>query len=172
MKWELVERNVALNASQPQETQREQHPPSVEVVREVIEEATRQDTHGVGLLVRLAAATGARRGELVALRWRHVNLDAKTVLIESSSPRAQPRPAVARRRVRITAATPFAKMRPHHSSSPTTSETHCIPRDRRAAQGRHGAARSGRITRLATGSKRETRQKIAELERGEVLGSM
>ena len=32
-----------------------------------------------------AAATGARRGELVALRWRHVNLDAKTVLIESSA---------------------------------------------------------------------------------------
>ena len=81
VKWEVVERNVALNASQPQETQREQHPTSVEIVREVIEEATRQDTHGVGLLVRLCGRdrSQARRASRVALESRQSRCEVPTV---------------------------------------------------------------------------------------------
>lgn len=38
----------------------------------------------VGLLLRLALATGARRGELLALTWRNVDLDAGTIDIQAS----------------------------------------------------------------------------------------
>jgi len=38
----------------------------------------------VGLLLRLALATGARRGELLALTWRNIDLDAGTIDIQAS----------------------------------------------------------------------------------------
>ena len=47
--------------------------------------AVRTDAYGVGMLVRLAAATGARRGELVALRWKHVDFERGTVRFDTSA---------------------------------------------------------------------------------------
>jgi hypothetical protein len=46
----------------------------------------------LGLFVRLAVVLGARRGELVGLKWRDVDLDAGAVLIASSVVRVAGRP--------------------------------------------------------------------------------
>ena len=40
------------------------------------------DWPAVGMFVRLAAATGARRGELVGLTWDKIDLDNATVTID------------------------------------------------------------------------------------------
>lgn len=54
-------------------------PAALEVIQR-----TMPDDWRVGLLLRLALASGARRGELLALRWDHVRIDfdAPTILIE------------------------------------------------------------------------------------------
>lgn len=40
------------------------------------------------VVVRLALATGCRLGELLALRWRHVDIEAGTIAVEDSKPGA------------------------------------------------------------------------------------
>jgi integrase len=47
-------------------------------------EAGRAVNDGLGLFIRLAAVSGARRGELCALRWRHVDLEHAELHVEGS----------------------------------------------------------------------------------------
>jgi integrase len=63
--------------------QRRVHAPSVEVVRDVIEEAERRDPRLAPLLM-LAALTGIRRGELCALRWTDVDLELGVIEVSRS----------------------------------------------------------------------------------------
>jgi integrase len=79
--WKWLPSNPAALAS-PGGVDRPDHAPPMpaDVLRLI-------DTAGEGnadlaCLLRLAAATGARRGELCALRWRHVDLDGAEVRIE------------------------------------------------------------------------------------------
>jgi integrase len=46
----------------------------------LVEEATRQDPEW-GLYLWLAVVTGARRGEMCALRWSHLDLDAGVITV-------------------------------------------------------------------------------------------
>jgi integrase len=57
--------------------------PSVEDVAAALAEAEQRDPM-IGMFVRLAAATGARRGELCGLTWRHVDLLARRIHIEQT----------------------------------------------------------------------------------------
>ena len=83
VRWGWVRRNVAEQARPPRVAQRRVQAPSVEVVRDVIEEAERRDPRLAPLLM-LAALTGMRRGELCALRWNDVDLTLGIVEVSRS----------------------------------------------------------------------------------------
>ncbi len=74
VRWGWVRSNVAERARPPRVPHRRVNAPSVDVVRDVIEEAERRDPRLAPLLM-LAALTGMRRGELCALRWTDVDLE-------------------------------------------------------------------------------------------------
>jgi len=79
-KWSLVEHNVADDASPPRNVRRPVMAVSAEVVGQMLDAA--DDWFAV--LFRVAAVTGARRGEVVGLQWRDVDLDAGSVTIRRS----------------------------------------------------------------------------------------
>ncbi len=58
-------------------------PPPLADLAAIVAVADSRDP-GMGLLFRVAAAIGARRGELCGLRWRHVNLEAGTITVVST----------------------------------------------------------------------------------------
>jgi integrase len=80
VRWEWVATNVALSATPPSVTEKEIQPPSPELVRSLFEFAARQDP-SLTTYIRLAAATCARRGGLVAIRWGDIDLDAGELAI-------------------------------------------------------------------------------------------
>jgi integrase len=82
-RWDLVERNVARRASPPPVHQARVEAPSPEEVRRIIEAAEVLDPGLASLLV-VAALTGARRGELCALRWSDVDLAGGVITIARS----------------------------------------------------------------------------------------
>jgi integrase len=58
-------------------------PPDVEEVAALLSAADKSEPE-FGRFIHLAATTGARRGELCALKWGNVNFDARTLTIEHS----------------------------------------------------------------------------------------
>jgi integrase len=66
---------------QPSKPKLSPRPPSPAETARLVEEATRQDPEW-GLYLWLAIVTGARRGEMCALRWNHLDLDAGVMTIE------------------------------------------------------------------------------------------
>jgi integrase len=83
VRWGWVKNNVAERAKPPRVAHHRVHAPSVEVVRDVIEEAERRDPRLAPLLM-LAALTGMRRGELCALRWTDVDLELGVLEVSRS----------------------------------------------------------------------------------------
>jgi len=81
VRWEWLPSNPASLASPPSPQPAEHHPPTPVDVLRLIDAATAWQPE-MGVYLRLAAATGARRGELCALRWRHIDLDGGVVTIE------------------------------------------------------------------------------------------
>lgn len=81
VRWEMIAANPALSASPPMVRQREISPPSAD---EVIDFFSRleADDEDLAVFVWLASATGARRGELCALRWASIDLEHASLLIE------------------------------------------------------------------------------------------
>lgn len=73
-KWSLVPVNVAEDATPPRLGYSEVHPPSPEQVQALLAAAMDYDPD-FGTYLRVLAATGCRRGEAVALRWRDLTLD-------------------------------------------------------------------------------------------------
>ena len=72
-RWGWVSENVAADTSPGRVPRREITPPDPEVTMRLIEQAEAEDPD-FGVFLRLAATTGARRGEVCALRWRDVYL--------------------------------------------------------------------------------------------------
>lgn len=75
--WEMTDRTPAARVKPPKHRRPKINPPTPDAVRVVISDASPDLTLGVRLLV----ATGMRRGELAALRWTDVDLEAGTLNI-------------------------------------------------------------------------------------------
>ncbi|MFZ2055925.1 MAG: site-specific integrase [Acidimicrobiales bacterium] len=83
VKWDLVSVNVALKASPPAVHTAEVIAPRLEEVQRIVDVAESLEPALAGLLL-LAALTGARRGELCALRWTDVDWQGATLTISRS----------------------------------------------------------------------------------------
>lgn len=79
VRWGWLPRNPASDASAPAEPRRELEPPSAEDVARALGAAGGQ----LATFLVLAATTGARRGELVGLHWRDVELEPQKVAGET-----------------------------------------------------------------------------------------
>lgn len=79
--WGWVNTNPAANATPPRLRKSELSPPDVDQVEELIRSANHRDPEFANFL-HIAATTGARRGEICALRWSNVNFDLGTLKIE------------------------------------------------------------------------------------------
>ena len=83
VRWGWVKTNVAQMAKPPRVPRTQVSAPSVEVVRQVIEEAENRDPRLAPFFM-LAALTGMRRGELCALRWTDLDLTLGIVEVSRS----------------------------------------------------------------------------------------
>jgi integrase len=79
--WGVIRDNVADVVKPPRAPDRETRCLQPDQARELIE---RLRSHPLSLLASLALATGMRRNEMLALRWRDVDLDAGRLTVEQS----------------------------------------------------------------------------------------
>ena len=84
VRWEMLDRNPATNATPPQPGNHEAEPPSPAAVRQVLDAAASSQNPENALMFRLIAATGCRRGELCGLRWSDVDLERGLVVLRES----------------------------------------------------------------------------------------
>lgn len=82
-RWGLIARNPSADASPPRQQRREITPPTVDQVRLLIDEANVDDPE-FGTYLWVLVATGCRRGEACALRWRDLDLEAGHLVIRGS----------------------------------------------------------------------------------------
>jgi integrase len=82
-RWGWIAHNPAALATPPRLRARPIQPPEPDDVLRLLAEAETSDPD-LGCFLWLAATTGARRGELCALRWSDVDLDAGTLVIARS----------------------------------------------------------------------------------------
>jgi integrase len=83
VKWGWIPTNAAASASPPKLRHREITPPAIADTRSLLLAADEHDPE-FGALLRVIAATGARRGEACGLRWSGVDFDACSILIRRS----------------------------------------------------------------------------------------
>lgn len=82
-KWGLITRNPALDASPPRSRHHEIHPPSVDQVLVLLAAAKEYD-EDFATYLRVLAATGCRRSEALALRWRDIDFKKSELIIAHS----------------------------------------------------------------------------------------
>ncbi|HEX3827229.1 MAG TPA: tyrosine-type recombinase/integrase [Sporichthyaceae bacterium] len=83
MSWGWIERNPAIYAHPPKLPKRRARPPEPENLARLLHAAWGSDTE-LAIFLWLAATTGARRGELVALRWPDFDLDRGILRISAN----------------------------------------------------------------------------------------
>lgn len=83
VKWGWLTHNPAANATPPQSRKQQLSLPDPAEVARLIESAAKVNW-ALPAYFRLAAATGARRGELCALRWHHVDLSRRRLTIAAN----------------------------------------------------------------------------------------
>jgi len=88
VRWGWLPFNPAETARTPAKSRPQPQPPSAREAALIVEEAWRRDDEW-GVYVWLAIVTGARRGELLALRWRHVDLDGGMLTVRRNYVRAK-----------------------------------------------------------------------------------
>jgi integrase len=82
VRWRWISVNPLEQAEPPRGAKHDPHPPTSEQAAVILNAAFR-DT-GWGVLLWLAMTTGARRGELCALRWNLLDLNRAVLVIRSS----------------------------------------------------------------------------------------
>lgn len=80
VRWGWIGSNPATKASPPKAARGRKQPPDAEAMRALLTKLEIADPE-LGTFLRLAAITGARRGELCALRWSDIDLELGTVTI-------------------------------------------------------------------------------------------
>ena len=83
VRWGWLKQNPADMAKPPRVAHTKVHAPTTETVKKVIAAAEDRDPRLAPLLM-LAALTGMRRGELCALRWNDVDLEAGVITVSRS----------------------------------------------------------------------------------------
>lgn len=83
VRWEWIPTNPAATTKKPRPPRPQPRPPTPEQAARILAAAWEQDDDW-GTLVWLLMITGARRGEMLALRWHDIQLDAGTVEIRRS----------------------------------------------------------------------------------------
>ena len=84
VQWGWIPNNPAAGASPPKIRRREITPPPLETTRQLLAAAADDHTPEFGVLLRVLAATGARRGEVCGLRWSDINWHTNTLSINRS----------------------------------------------------------------------------------------
>jgi integrase len=79
VRWRWVNQNPVLLVDAPRPNAPDPRPPTPEEAALIVEEAWQDPDWG--MLIWLTMVTGARRGELCALRWSHVNLPGAVLTI-------------------------------------------------------------------------------------------
>jgi integrase len=79
--WGWVSVNPAANASPPRASKPDITPPTVEEVAQILAVAYEREPE-FGRFIHIAATTGARRGEMCALKWRNVDFKNGALTIE------------------------------------------------------------------------------------------
>lgn len=82
VRWKWLGTNPMDEADAPPVTHPDPTPPTVEQAARILAAASKDPDWGV--LIWLAMVSGARRGELCALRWGHVDLDDRVLTIRNS----------------------------------------------------------------------------------------
>jgi integrase len=83
VRWGWIPTNPAATASPPRLRRREISPPAIADARALLAAADNHDPD-FGALIRVLAATGARRGEVCGLRWSDLDRHAGTLSIRRS----------------------------------------------------------------------------------------
>ncbi len=83
VRWGWLATNPAASASPPKIRRREITPPTMTDTRALLQYADEHDPE-FGALLRVITATGARRGEVCALRWTDIDPAAATMVISRS----------------------------------------------------------------------------------------
>jgi len=83
VKWGWLTVNPAANASPPRARKQQLDLPNPADVARLIEAAAKVNP-ALPTFFRLAAATGARRGELCGLRWKHIDLEKRRLTVARS----------------------------------------------------------------------------------------
>ncbi len=86
VRWSLIPRNAADDVKAPTPSTKEMHPLSAHEARKLLE-AARGDR--LEALYVLAIHTGMRRGELLGLKWKDVDLDNSTVRVRRTLTRGE-----------------------------------------------------------------------------------
>ena len=81
--WGWITVNPATNATPPRQAKVDLSPPNPNQVAELLGAAHARNPE-VGNFLHIAATTGARRGEICAIRWQNVDTKLKTLTIESA----------------------------------------------------------------------------------------
>jgi len=81
VRWGWITHNPAIDASPPRVPLKELKPPDPDQVVRVFHLAEESDPE-LATFIMLAASSGARRGELLALRWSDIDLDRRRLSIE------------------------------------------------------------------------------------------
>lgn len=82
IRWRWISVNPLEQAEPPKSARHDPDPPTPEQAAAIVNESFKD--RGWGMLVWLAMTTGARRGELCAMRWDRLDLDGAVLTIHSS----------------------------------------------------------------------------------------
>lgn len=82
VRWGWIDRNPVSEADKPPAPHPEPRPPTPGEAARIVTEAWKDPD--LGSLVWVAMATGARRGELCALRWRHIDTTRGLMVLRAS----------------------------------------------------------------------------------------
>src|SRR5438270_4803163 len=84
VRWGWLTANPADAATPPRVPRRRIRPPTASDVVRLIDAASRSSTPDLAVALRILVATGMRRGELCALRWRDIDPAAQTLRVEGA----------------------------------------------------------------------------------------